>query len=295
MDNLTALRARDDLLAVVTAWPALRARLTPSGSSAEPVSGSTTPRLPIDIGVSDLLAEIEAEARFYGQVLLEEADPEHGCDGACHGAPQHRCGGHHCATEGEPVVTVLGCPMRQGAVTTSRMPGLLEQVAKRYGHFTAAEDRTAVDFCDTAHELRRKVSGLLAQAIPRRWAGPCLTEECPGELYLSAARIDTSCRECGAEWTVHEVHEHLQASLLDRLMEWSELVSALHVTGHAVPKETVLTWTKRGKAWRKASDEGEHRMQPRQCLVPVVQDPDLYRFKEALDLAERRVARAAAA
>src|SRR5688500_17624148 len=110
MDNLTALRARDDLLAVAASWGALQARLRPSGGSGDRVTGSTEPRLPIDMGVSDLLAEIEAHARFLGKVLLDEVAPEHGCDGACHGTAEHRCAGRLCATEGELPVIIAFCP-----------------------------------------------------------------------------------------------------------------------------------------------------------------------------------------
>jgi hypothetical protein len=269
MDNLTALRARDDLLAVVAAWGALRARLTPSGSSAEPVSGSTTPRLPIDVGVSDLLAEIEADARFYGQVLLEEADPEHGCDGACHGTAEHACAGHHCATEGEAVVLAMDCPVRRDAVTTSLMPGLLEQVARRYGHFAAAQDRTALDFCDTAHELRRKVSGLLAQHSPPRWQGPCPEGECPGEIYQRDGQTDARCRECGREVGPVEWRAIMAAAFETRLMTRWELVSALVVMKRPVKPNTLDRWVSRGR------------------LVAEVEDPELFRFADGFGLAEK--------
>lgn len=273
MDNLTALRARDDLLAVVAAWGALHARLTPSASSAEPVSGSTTPRLPIDIGVSDLMAEIEAEARFYGQVLLEEAGPEHGCDGACHGTAEHACAGHQCATEGEAVVLALDCPVRRDAVTTSLMPGLLEQVARRYGHFTAAEDRTAVDFCDTAHELRRKVSGLLGDPVRAEYLGPCPGsgaegDGCSGELYLRPDRVDGACKECGERFdrTSHEAF--LATQFEERLMTVSELRAALVRAGTPVPISTLYRWAAKERI--------------------TTPDGELYRFSDAYALATQK-------
>jgi hypothetical protein len=131
IDNLQALRARDDLLAVAASWGALKARLRPADGSGDGVRTAPDSRPPVDLGVSDLLAEIEAHARFLGKVLLDEVPPEHGCDGACHGAPGHRCAGRLCATEGEPLVPVAGCLMRRDPVTTSVMPGLLEQAALR--------------------------------------------------------------------------------------------------------------------------------------------------------------------
>ena len=136
IDNLAALRARDDLLAVAASWEALRARLRPSGGNgtADRVQGTSEPRLPIDLPVSDLLHSIETHARFLGKVLLEET---------------------HDFTP-----------------TTSAMPQLLVEVAHRYGHFTADPDLKIVfDFCDEAHELRRKVSGTLAKHEPARWQG----------------------------------------------------------------------------------------------------------------------------
>lgn len=232
-DNLTALRARDDLLAVAAAWGALRARLRPSGGTSDGVHTAPASRPPIDIGVSDLMAEIEQHARFLGQVLLEESH------------------------DFEP--------------TTSTMPGLLEDVAKRYGHFAGpdADERLALDFCDEAHELRRKVSGTLARHESPRWQGPCPEAECVGEIYQRAGTTDAKCRECGrivgpGEWRaiMHDAFE-------TRLMTRSELVSALVVVKRTVKPNTLDRWVQRGR------------------LAPVVVDPDLFQFARAYELAER--------
>lgn len=269
IDNLTALRARDDLLAVAASWGALHARLRPSGGSGDRVTGSTEPRLPIDVGVSDLLAEVEAHARFLGQVLLEEVPPDHGCDGACHGTAEHRCAGHHCATEGEPLVAAQDCPTRRDPVTTSVMPGLLVEAAKRYGHFTSDDDKTALDFTDQAHELRRKVAGAIERKEAPRWQGPCPEDECVGEIFQRSGMTDAVCRECRrvvgpAEWRaiMHDAFD-------ERLMTRGELVSALVVVKRAVKPNTLDRWVSRGR------------------IVPVVVDPDLYRFAHAYELAER--------
>ena len=301
-DNLTALRARDDLLVVAASWGALRARLRPSGGNgtADRVNGTSEPRLPIALPVSDLLYRIETHARFLGKVLLDEVPPAHGCHGACHGTAEHRCAGHHCATDGEPVVSAADCPVRRDAVTTSAMPGLLVEVAKRYGHFTADPDeKIGLDFCDEAHELRRKVVGTLAQHEPARWQGPCPQDECVGEIYQRAGMTDAVCRECKRVVGPGEWRAIMEAEFDRRLMSWSEVVSALYVTGHAVPKETVATWVKRYKAWEQDKVEAEAtgrkvRPQPRQCLVPAVRDPDLYHWADAHALAERRTVRTAA-
>src|ERR1700741_1889696 len=121
VSNLEALRARDDLLAVAASWAALQARLLPAPGKGEPVSGSAEPRSPIDIGVSDLMYRIEQHARFLGKMLLDE--------------------------------TVDWQP------TTSTMPGLLQEVAMRYGHFVSDDGKTGLDFCGQAHGLRRKAGG----------------------------------------------------------------------------------------------------------------------------------------
>ncbi|MGW9541958.1 hypothetical protein ACWHA6_36345 [Streptomyces anthocyanicus] len=272
MDNLTALAARDDLLAIVAAWPALQARLEPNGA---PNGGGPRPapssRPPINIDVSDLIHEITGAAIFYGQVLIEEVRPTHGCGGTCHGAPDHTSCSH---PDGEPSVSAHDCPQRKDPVSTSEMPALLHDVALRFGHFTHGDDEKAgYDFTDTAHELRRKVTLTLERPEPPRWMGPCVVDECDGELKLHGHRIDTRCPVCGHVAGLAEIRAHLYDALKDRLMTASEITSALHVLGHDVPHETVKTWAKRAK------------------LEAIVVDPTLYRLEDAIALAEARVSR----
>jgi hypothetical protein len=271
MDNLTALRARDDLLAVAASWTALQARLRPQGSgSGDRVTGSAEPRLPIDVGVSDLLAEVEAHARFLGQVLLEEVAPEHGCDGACHGMAEHRCAGHLCSSATlTPLVAAQDCPTRRDAVTMSLMPGLLVEVAKRYGHFVSEDERLALDFCDQAHELRRKVAGAIERKEAPRWQGPCPEDECPGEIYQRSGMEDATCRECGRVVGPVEWRAIMRVAFDERLMTRGELVSALVVVKRAVKPNTLDRWVSRGR------------------LMAEVVDPDLFRFADAYTLAER--------
>ena len=238
VDNLTALRARDDLLAVAASWGALQARLRPSGGVDDsPARTAPASRPPIAVDVLDLLLTIERHARFLGQVLIEET--------------------------------------HDFAPSTSTMPGLLVEVAHRYGHFVGpgVEEKTALDFCDEAHELRRKVNGAIARHEPPKWAGPCPEGECPGEIYLPAGRTDAKCRECGRVVGPIEWRERMFAAFEDRLMSLSEIVSALVVTDHKVPDKTVRTWAHRKK------------------LPRIVEEPDLYRFADAWALAERRAER----
>lgn len=276
IDNLQALRARDDLLAVAASWSALQARLRPAGSSGDGVRTAPTSRPPIDLGVSDLLAEIEEHARFLGKVLLDEVTPEHGCDGACHGTAEHRCDGRLCATEGEPLVAAQDCPTRRDPVTTSAMPGLLEDVARRYGHFTAADDRTALDFCDEAHELRRKVSGVITSREPARWVGPCPVNECDGELRQRRRPVHgvmvtehATCQACGSTVGPVEWRAMMYEAFEKRLMTRSELVSALVVVRRPVKPNTLNHWVQRGR------------------IVAVMSDPELFRFADGYELAEK--------
>lgn len=246
VDNLDALRARDDLLAVAASWSALQARLRPAGGRGEPSRTAPESRPPIDLMVSDTMRQVEDRARFYGRVLCD-ADPEF--------APP------------------------------SSMPGLLEAVAGRYGHFThRSGDRMALDFLDDAHEMRRLVTGVLASREPAKWAGPCPEAECPGEIYQRAGSTDARCRECARIVGPVEWRRIMHDAFADRLMTLSELVSALVVTDHRVPEETVRTWSKRG------AQHGD----PTRGLVPVYVEPTLYRFADAYALAERRAERKSA-
>lgn len=230
IDNLTGLAARDALLAVAHAWPALQARLVPGDGTPGAGTGDQA-RMPIDVAVSDLMREIEDHARFYGQVLLEE--------------------------------TVDWAPR------TSTMPGLLVDVATRYGHFIADDDKTALDFCDVAHEIQRKVEGCIMRPAPPRWVGPCPDEECPGQLRQRETELDAVCRTCGRQVGPLEWQAIMYDAFEERVMTRSEIVSALVVTRHEVKPNTVDKWVQRGR------------------LVPVAEGSNLFRFADAYGLAER--------
>ena len=136
------LAAKGDLLWVADRWPDLRARLRPQGATKLGGSkpGIPSSRPPLDIHVSDLMFEIEEHARFLGKVLLEETN------------------------DWEP--------------TTSAMPQLLREVAERYGHFIVGDDKTALDFCDEAHEFRRKVTHSLEKPPAPTYMGGFLPIGC---------------------------------------------------------------------------------------------------------------------
>lgn len=266
-DTLAGLAARDDLLHVARRWAELRRRLHPTGGKAEGSRPAPASRPPIDVGISDLLREVEEHARFLGQVLLDEVDPAHGCGGVCHGSPDHTCG---CEPE-SAVVLGADCPDRRDPVTTSAMPGLLKEVAARWGHFAGpdCDERLALDFCDEAHELARRVDGALGDRERPEYIGPCPTAECDGELFLRRDRVDGTCRECGAVFDRGTQAEFLARQFDGRLMTVAELRAALVTAGVPVPRATLYRWVSQG---RITSEDGE-----------------LYRFAEAYRLACQRV------
>jgi hypothetical protein len=226
-----SLMVRNDILDVAQMLPALRARLRPGRGAGE--SGRTAPesRPPIDLGVSDLLAEVRWSAEFYARALLEETND-----------------------------------YKPSGDTTE---ALLRDVAGRIGHWTQADEMDAIEFTDTWHEFRRKVSGAIASRERPRWLGPCTKTECAGDLHLRVGKIDARCSECKAEVTREEISEHLAAAFETRLMTQSELLSALHVLGLTTKQSTLGMWVVRER------------------LVPVVVDPKLFQFKDALALAQR--------
>ena len=254
VDNVTALNARDDWQWLVDHWTDLRNRLRPGGGAAltgVAVQSSERPS-PIDLHVSDLLREIEDAARLYGQVLIEEVPPEHGCNGACT----------------EDMTATEDCPDRVDPITTSHMPGLLAQVVERYGHFTS-DDLLALDFCDQGHEFRRKARQALERPPAPTFMGPCPVRECHGELYVREGQEAATCRECDTVTTVAEQREWLDGELEQRLMTAAELPRALKILGMEVQAATVRKWVQRER------------------LVAAVDEGDLalYRLKDAKTLA----------
>ena len=224
IDNLVALKARDDLLKVWRSWPLLQALLVP-GKNGEP-GGAEAP-LPIDPHVSTLMADIEERAKFYARVLLDEVPATHGCDDEA---------GH----------ATRDCPERVDPVRTSVMPGLLREVANHYGHFTTDEDEMiALGFCDDVTDMVRRVDGLLTDRKQATYVGPC--PACEAELYLRDDRDRGWCRGCGVEYTRESQTEFIGRAFEDRLMTASEIVSALLVLGMPVPYSTVRRWTSTGR------------------------------------------------
>lgn len=233
-----ALEAYENLAYIVSHWADLRARLQPGGGNAltgMPGGGSARP-LPIDVEISDLMFAIEQEARTLGHVLLDET------------------------TDWQP--------------RTSRMPALLLDVAERYGHWTAGDERTALAFCDWATEYAGKVRRALERPAPPNYLGPCREKGedgagCAGEIYLREGIDAGRCRECGADVTREDQVTYVQTELEARLMTPTEIVRALKVLGHEVKPGTVHKWVERGK------------------LAPLEPGERLFRLTDAMALMRR--------
>ncbi|ROR97801.1 hypothetical protein EDD28_2409 [Salana multivorans] len=259
------LDARDNLVYIAQRWPDLKARLRREGGSplTGRTSGSHEQPLVIDIHISDLLHEIETETRSLAHVLCDETVDADG---------------------------------RPWAPRTSVMPHLLTEVAEHFGHWTTADERTALAFCDWAHEYSEKVRRALERPAPPTYMGDCplkvvtplswdgedylAGDPCPGSLYLRPGRTTMSCPACRGETTLEAQRDHVRAELEKMLMTQTEIRAALVVLGHTVPLKTVQSWTQELKS-----------RPPR--LPEAYPESGLYRLREALDLAERWGARRA--
>lgn len=204
-----ALEARDNLTYIVNTWPTLRARLHGGGGNAlTGMPRHRDTRLPINIYVSDLMREIEDEARTLAYVLIDEV----------HGYSPY----------------------------TSEMPGLLRDIALHHGHWTAGDDiRSALDFTDWAHEHARKVRGVAEMPEPSTHIGPCQAHGCEGDLYVRPGWTTTSCPECDQQTTVTDQMRYLRDQLETRLMTLPEILTALTVLDVPVPRSTLYRWAGR--------------------------------------------------
>ena len=237
VDTKTALEAHRNLRWIADHWPDLRARLHPArGSGLNGMPGhSADPPSPIDLHVSDLMFEITEMARYWAEELVRETD--------------------------------------DWRAASWFMPELLVAVADRYGHWTADEERVALEFTDWAEDYRGRVKKALERPPAPRYIGPCQSPECDGELYLRPGKFMVTCHVCGLPTTEAAQMEFVEAQLRTRLMERREIVSALMILGHPTPPRTVDTWIDRGR-------------------LPHVAD-GLYRLETALELARARRGRKA--
>jgi hypothetical protein len=268
------LGARADLLYVADHWRSLTALLTPSTSTPDgmPRAESQDPHLPIDVEVSDLMETITNDVRFYARILLDEVPAQHGCLGVCHGSLDHVC------EVGCQGAGPFNCPDPQTAVTSSRMPTMLRDVAARFGHFTA-DPREKVEFCDMAHEMRNTVEKALTSRIPAKYVGPCQTTECAGELYVTEEALFAECRICGGSFSRPARRDWLNTQMGERLMTASEIGVALKMLGSTTQASTVRWWIFRAKQGKRG-------------LVEV--EDGLYRLADAVALCHGLTEKAAA-
>jgi len=208
-EQVSSLDARDDLTWVADRWHFLVGKLTPGGGNAQGVRVSSCPEpaLPIDLNVSDLMREVEDNARFWAQVLMDDTT---------------------------------------WAPTTSAMPTLLNEVAARHGHFTE-NDRISLEFSDAAHDLREKVRKILDPVSAPTYLGPCQAAECIGEIYVSAGKDSGRCRVCDEPFTAFTQRAWLAGELDTVLKTQAEIIRSLKILDLGVADSTVWSWVRRGQ------------------------------------------------
>ena len=232
IDTQTAIEAAGNWRRLAELVPLVRLYLEPRRGHSE--AGRTAPKSkpPLDVDASDLLLYLDMSASFYCSALLMETND------------------------------------------VKRMPDALEDqlrlIAKRYGHFTADPDeKIALDFCDEAHELVRKVEVLIVQPLPPQWAGPCAGLECDGGMFQSKAQGTAKCDTCGALMTFSDWAEWLARKAEIVLMDRGEILVALKTLGHPTKANTLSHWVTR------------HR------VLAVTATPEMFRLSEVLELAEK--------
>lgn len=137
------------LRATADTWPELLRALARTGRAATGgrVSGTSGRPLPIDVVVSDAIAEISEWARFWGHALLDETD------------------------DWTPPIDPWDTP------------ALLRALALRAGHWTEHHDELiAATFIDESAEVHRRAASIArptgARRVPVHVA--CLEDGCPG-------------------------------------------------------------------------------------------------------------------
>lgn len=227
IDTPTALQAADNWRTLGKLVPTIRLYLEPQRTKSE-VHSPPRSKPPIDTTISDLLQELEDAANFYTLVLIDETKD------------------------------INTWP----ATLTDR----LNLIAQRHGHFTTATDRTATDYCDTAHHLLNKTATIITKPPPPAWLGPCTTG-CGGNLWLKHGKLAAKCDQCGSAIDLEQWRTHLYQALESRLMHRDEIAPAIRLLGGKCTANTIRTWIHRRK------------------LQPILADSELYRFAEAMELA----------
>lgn len=218
IDVKTATEAQKDALWLADHWTHLEARLQPGSSAAasEVRAPSPDPALPIDLHVSDLMAEIDTLGWT-------------------------RC--HELMMETDDVASMPSTPEAR-----------LRLMAERYGHWVTGEERMALEFCDQVSDHRERVRKVLERPAPPRYVGPCSAGECTGDLYVAEGKDGGTCRTCGTEWLGPDQRAYVGKEMAERLMTQTEIRRALTILGMPVPEGTIKTWVHRGRL--KPVEEG---------------------------------------
>ena len=148
----------------------------------------------------------------------------------------------------------------------------LALVGERHGHWTAdTDEKIATDYCDEAHEMMRKVTALVAPQDPQRWAGECQTCN-EGALWLDVAKERIRCDACNSAVDMGTWRDELLRGAKARVMDREEILFALVCLGHRVKAATLRQWIHRGR------------------LVPIIREPEAFRFDDVLTVAKIEVA-----
>ncbi|HLS01164.1 MAG TPA: hypothetical protein VK054_04175 [Beutenbergiaceae bacterium] len=205
-----SLQAKADLNWIADRWGDLQARLVPSTT---PNQGGSRPaptsRPPLNLHVSNLLFEIEQEARMLGHVLSEEVP----------GGWQPR---------------------------SSAMPQLLRDVAEYHGHWTTQPDHVSVPFVEWATDYRHRVTRALENPPNPQYVGPCPT--CPpgqGDLYVTPRTRLAKCRNCRQTIDIQQQMQYVQQHLENRLMTLTEIRTALTILEIPHNYATIRKWAER--------------------------------------------------
>ena len=151
-----------------------------------------------------------------------------------------------------------------------RLDERIRSLVDRRGHFMGAEDKNGLDFVDCGETLVSRALGLITRPPPPRWRGPCRVGECHGQRYADADDV-IRCDECGSLVDIRTWRVELARSLDSRLMRRDEIRDALKMVGATITPEKLRLWIHRGR------------------LVPVIQEPELFRFTDALDLTNVKI------
>lgn len=220
IDTQLALEAQANITWIADHWDDLKARLGGSGGGGLQIRVKTSelPPLPIDLHVSDLMAEIDWQvARHYSNALLMD-EPD----------------------------------WRPPSWTTE---GMLRGIAERYGHFVTNEGWGQA-FCDDAYDYRSRVEKTIERPAPTRFWGECGNGECPGKMYMREDAAWATCPECGTKHTLEDMRRWIYESFEGLLLEYSEIMPALKILDREVSIRTIQRWTRAGDSYTEEQRKG---------------------------------------